>query len=105
MLCDTSLMQYKIVISPSTLVRRLMIGVLVLVAIGTAVQIGKYGFNYRADWMRIFNLDREMNLPSWYSALMLGFCALVLKTISAGKKNNLTATTTTGGYFQLFSGY
>lgn len=79
-------MQYKIVISPLTLARRLLIGVLVLVAIGTAVQIGKYGFNYRADWMGMFNLDREMNVPTWYSALMLGFCALLLQMIAVGKK-------------------
>lgn len=79
-------MQYKIAISPRTVARNLTIGVLILGAIGTAVQICKYVFNYRADWMGTFNLDREMNLPTWYSALMLAFCALLLRAIAQGKK-------------------
>ena len=35
------------------------------------------------DW---FNLDRELNFPTWYSALMIAFCSLLLKLIATGKK-------------------
>jgi hypothetical protein len=79
-------MQLKIAISPLSLTRRLTIGVLVLAAISTAIQIGKYVLNYRADWTGMFNLDREMNFPTWYTALMLAFCALLLRAIAVGKK-------------------
>lgn len=79
-------MQLKIAISPRILTRNLIIGMLVLSVIGTGIQIGKYVFNYRADWIGMFNLDREMNFPTWYSALMLAFCALLLGAIAQGKK-------------------
>lgn len=78
-------MQYKITISPLVLAKRLTIGVLILTAISIAIQIAKYVFDYRSDWMATFNLDREMNFPTWYSALMLAFCALLLTAISTGK--------------------
>ena len=75
----------------STVYTRKIIKYLTIVAIFFAlvslgIQIAKYGYSYRADWMKLFNLDRELNFPTWYSALMLGFCSLLLKIISAGKK-------------------
>lgn len=79
-------MQYQIAISPRLLAQRLMIGVLILTTISIAIQFCKYVFNYRADWMAMFNLDREMNFPTWYSTLMLAFCALLLRAITVGKK-------------------
>ncbi|MGK7876037.1 MAG: hypothetical protein AB4426_22875 [Xenococcaceae cyanobacterium] len=79
-------MQFTITISPRTLTKRLTIVVLVLTAISIAIQIGKYVFNYRSDWTTLFNLDREMNLPTWYTALMLAFCALLLRAIAVGKE-------------------
>jgi hypothetical protein len=36
--------------------------------------------------MTLFNLDRELNFPTWYSTLMLGFCSVLLKIIAIGKK-------------------
>lgn len=78
-------MQYKITISPLALAKRLTIGVLILTMISIAIQIAKYVFDYRSDWMATFNLDREMNFPTWYSALMLAFCALLLTAIATGK--------------------
>ena len=79
-------MPYQIPISPRILVKRLTIGVAVLTALNIPVQIAKYVFNYREDWMTMFNFDREMNLPTWYSAWMLAFCALLLRVIAIGKK-------------------
>ena len=79
-------MPYQISISPGILVKRLTIGVAVLTALNIPVQIAKYVFNYREDWMTMFNFDREMNLPTWYSAWMLTFCALLLRVIAIGKK-------------------
>ena len=51
-----------------------------------AVQIGKYIFDYREPWTRIFNLDREMNIPTWYSGLMLVSCGLIIRGIFSIKK-------------------
>ncbi|MBE9047050.1 hypothetical protein IQ255_22065 [Pleurocapsales cyanobacterium LEGE 10410] len=79
-------MQLKIAISPRTVVKYLLIGVVFFTLISTAIQICKYVFDYRDEWMDLFNLDRELNLPTWYSALMLGFCSLLLRIIAVGKK-------------------
>ncbi len=79
-------MQLKISIKPSSIVRYLAIGVIFLTIFSIGIQIGKYVFDYRESWTRMFNLDREMNIPTWYSALMLLFCALLLKIIAQGKK-------------------
>ncbi len=79
-------MQLKLSIHPRTLSIRLTIGVMIFTLISTGIQISKYVYGYRSEWMDTFNLDREMNLPTWYSALMLAFCAILLGIIAAGKK-------------------
>lgn len=79
-------MQRKITISPINLTRRLLVGVLFLTVVSVAIQICKYVFNYRAGWMAMFNLDREWNFPTFYSASMLAFCAVLLRAIAVGKK-------------------
>ena len=79
-------MSYHLAISPRTIVKYLTIGVIILTLISLPIQIAKYVFDYRADWMTMFNLDREMNLPTWYTGLMLAFCALLLRAIAVGKK-------------------
>ncbi|ELS01948.1 hypothetical protein Xen7305DRAFT_00016570 [Xenococcus sp. PCC 7305] len=79
-------MQLKVPIKPSSIVRYLAIGAIILIILSTGIQIGKYVFDYRESWTRILNLDREMNVPTWLSAWTLAFCALLLKIIAQGKK-------------------
>lgn len=79
-------MQFTLAISPKIIAQRLLWGVLLLTLLSIPVQIGKYIYGYRADWTRMINLDREMNLPTWYTALMLAFCAVLLGAIASGKK-------------------
>ena len=80
-------MSYQIKISPKQVFKYLTIVVIILALVSIPIQIGKYIFDYRAAWTRMFNLDREMNLPTWYSALMLAFAALLLRIISINKKH------------------
>lgn len=79
-------MQLKISLSPQSIIRYLIVGVIFFTVVSTAIQISKYSYGYRADWMKLFNLDRELNFPTWYSALMIAFSALILKIIAEGKK-------------------
>lgn len=79
-------MKLKISLSPRNIARYLAIGVIFFTLVSTGIQISKYSYGYRADWMTLFNLDRELNFPTWYSALMIGFCAVLLKIIALGKK-------------------
>ena len=79
-------MQIKIAVSSRKIVRYLVIAAIFFALISTGIQICKYVFDYREDWMDLFNLDRELNFPTWYSALNLGFCALLLRIIALGKQ-------------------
>lgn len=79
-------MQIKIAISPRAIVKYLIIGAIFFTVVSTGIQICKYVFDYRDDWMKLFNLDRELNFPTWYSALMIGFCAILLRVIATGKQ-------------------
>jgi hypothetical protein len=79
-------MQLKIRAFPRIIARYLMIGVIFFTIVGAVIQIGKYVFNYQDEWLDLFNVDRELNFPTWYSALMIAFCAILLKIIATGKK-------------------
>ena len=79
-------MQLKISFSPRKIINRLIIVVIFFISISVGIQICKYGYGYRADWMKLFNVDRELNFPTWYSALTIAFCSLLLKIIAVEKK-------------------
>jgi hypothetical protein len=79
-------MQIKIAVSPRKIVRFLMAGVIFFTLMSGGIQIGKYVFNYQDDWLDLFNVDLELNFPTWYSALMIGFCSMLLRIIAIGKK-------------------
>ncbi|NEP07848.1 MAG: hypothetical protein F6K25_18830 [Okeania sp. SIO2G4] len=80
-------MKFQITISPFKIAKYLTFGVIFLTICSIAIQIGKYVFDYREPWTRLFNLDREMNIPTWYSALMLISCGLIIRGIFAIKKS------------------
>lgn len=79
-------MQIKILVDSRTVIKYLIMVTLFFAIVSTGIQICKYVFDYRDDWMSLFNLDRELNFPTWYSAFMLGFCAILLRIIAIGKK-------------------
>ena len=79
-------MQLKISLSPRKIINYLTIIVVFFISVSVGIQICKYSYGYRADWMNLFNVDRELNFPTWYSALTIAFCSLLLKIIAKGKK-------------------
>ena len=79
-------MQIKIAVSSRTVIRYLVAAVVFFTVVSTGIQICKYVFDYRDEWMDLFNLDRELNFPTWFSALMLASCAIMLRIIAIGKK-------------------
>ncbi len=79
-------MQIKITAFPRTIVRFLMMGVIFFTLVSVGIQISKYVFNFQDEWLDLFNVDRELNFPTWYSALMIAFCAILCKIIATGKK-------------------
>lgn len=79
-------MQIRVKVYPRKVVRYLIMGIIFFTVVSTGIQICKYVFDYRDEWMQLLNMDRELNFPTWYSALMLGFCSLLLRFIARGKK-------------------
>ncbi|CAD5974305.1 MULTISPECIES: hypothetical protein [Planktothrix] len=82
-------MQLSLTLSPIKLAKRLTMGVGFFTFTSILIQIGRFGFNYRKDWTAMFNVDREMNLPTWFSAFMLAFCAWLLGAIASAKQAEL----------------
>ncbi len=80
-------MKFNITISPFNIAKYLTFGIIFLTICSIAIQIGKYVFDYREPWTRILNLDREMNIPTWYSGLMLVSCGLIIRGIFSIKKS------------------
>ncbi len=79
-------MQLKIVLSPRKIIRYLIAIAIFFTIVSIGIQISKYSYGYREDWMNLFNLDRELNFPTWYSALAIAFCSILLKIIATEKK-------------------
>jgi hypothetical protein len=79
-------MKFIIPVSPKRVAFSLSIWVLFFAIAGVTVQVLRYGFNYRERWISLFNLDREVNYPSWYSSFTLLFCGILLGIIAAAKK-------------------
>lgn len=79
-------MQFTLSLSPRKITKVLTGAVTFFTVAGVAVQVAKYSFNYREDWLKIFNLDKELNYPSWYASFTLVFCSLLLATIASAKK-------------------
>lgn len=49
-----------------------------LVAAGVLSQISKYRLGWSGDWVDLFDLNRELNIPTWYSGALLLLSALLL---------------------------
>jgi hypothetical protein len=79
-------MKFIIPVSPKRVAFSLSIWVLFFAIAGITVQFLRYGFNYRERWITLFNLDREINYPSWYSSFTLLFCGILLSIIAVAKK-------------------
>ncbi|MEG4572841.1 hypothetical protein QUA56_09090 [Microcoleus sp. N3A4] len=79
-------MKFLISVSPKRVALSLSIWVIFFAVAGCTVQVLRYGFNYRQRWISLFNLDSEINYPSWYSSFTLLFCGILLGIIAAAKK-------------------
>ena len=79
-------MQIKIAVSPRKIIRLLLIGAIFFAVVSAIIQVSEYVFGYEDDWTSLFNVDRELNFPTWYSALMIIACSALLKIIATGKQ-------------------
>lgn len=79
-------MQIKINLLPKQFCAILFWIMIFLAILNLGVQISKYYFHYRQEWMVVFNMDRELNFPTLFTVILLMICAYFLKRISILKK-------------------
>lgn len=79
-------MQIKIAVSPRQIIKFLFIVAIFFAVVSAIIQVGEYVYGYEDDWTNLFNVDRELNFPTWYSALMIASCSALLRIIATGKQ-------------------
>ena len=79
-------MKFIISVSPKRVAYSLSLWVLFFAIAGCTVKVLRYVFNNRERWMSLFDLDAEINYPSWYSSFTLLFCGILLGIIAVAKK-------------------
>lgn len=78
----------EITISAATVGATLMTAIALLLLAHLVCQIAYFGFGHGALFglTRLFDLDTEANVPTWYSASALLICGLTLGLIAAAKR-------------------
>ena len=79
-------MKFVISLSPIRIAKTLAIVASCFTFVSIVLQYARYVFNYRQEWTNLFNLDKELNYPTWYQSFTLLFCAILLAIIAAAKK-------------------
>ena len=82
-----SRMCMKLNSSPLQITKILTSAFVVLSILNLFVQIAKYGYDYREDWMYVFNIDEEYNFPTLYSVVLLIICSVLIRQISILEKD------------------
>jgi hypothetical protein len=77
-------------ISPRRVYQLLTLVVVCLTLASLAGQYSKYflGHDTLKGFVRLFYLDYELNIPTWYSSSALLLCSLLLATIAVAKKRD-----------------
>jgi hypothetical protein len=85
----------EIRIRPSSITMLLGIIAFLLVIASVAGQLSTYltGHNWAYGFIPLFDLDRELNIPSFFSMLLLLFAALILSVIAGLEKKRKGAPT------------
>jgi hypothetical protein len=81
-------MNLTIPYSPQKAAKTLLSVVLFLVSADIAGQVSTYFFGHERllGFVKLFDLNREGNIPSWYSSITLLLCAFLLANIASLKK-------------------
>lgn len=77
-------------ISPKKVLRFLTLFICGFGIIGFSIRVVRYLLDRGGLWgiSRLFDLDTENNIPTWYSSITLFFCAILLGLIAIQKRQN-----------------
>lgn len=76
----------EVIINSKKIIKILIILVIILTVASITGQFYKYFGGHDRYLVTLFDLDKEWNLPTWYSSVSLLFCAFLLAIISLAKK-------------------
>ena len=77
--------------TPNKVRRALNLATAALLMAHILTQVGIYGFGTDKHWLDVVNMDRELNLPTLFSTLLLLTCALLLRRLSKIQSNDNAA--------------
>ena len=77
--------------TPNKFRRSLNLATAALLIAHTLTQVGIYGLRADKHWLDVVNMDRELNLPTLFSTLLLLTCAFLLRRISTIQSNDNAA--------------
>ena len=74
--------------TPNMVRRTLNLTTAALLMAHTLTQVGIYGFGADKHWLDVVNMDRELNLPTLFSTLLLMMSAVLLQRLSTIEWND-----------------
>ena len=77
--------------TPNMVRRTLNLTAAALLMAHTLTQVGIYGFGADKHWLDVVNMDRELNLPTLFSTLLLMMSAVLLQRLSTIEWNDNAA--------------
>ena len=77
--------------TPNMVRRTLNLTTAALLMAHTLTQVGIYGFGADKHWLDVVNMDRELNLPTLFSTLLLIMSAVLLQRLSTIEWNDNAA--------------
>ncbi len=76
-----TLTKAKIRTNPDAVIKLLAATTILLTTVNIAIQIAIYCFGLKKEWFLLFNMDKEVNIPTLFSVILLLICALLISLI------------------------
>jgi hypothetical protein len=80
------MVKFNICLSPRTVAKYLIIIASILSVLSLAIAFSTYTINFYEEWMDMLDLDKEMNIPTWFSVFLLASCAFASALVARGKQ-------------------
>lgn len=74
--------------APQVLLKGLLVTVAVLVSLGIAAHVLRFGFGFETalGFITLFDLNGEANIPTWFTSALMASCSLSLGLIALAKR-------------------
>ena len=77
-ICGRRMTKSKLKWRPLSITKFLALSAISLTAINILIVVAMFSFNLRKEWFLLFNMDKEMNIPTLFASLLLIFCAVLI---------------------------